>query len=123
MVYYAYFHPIIYYGIIFWGNSSYATNIFCVQKRVLRIMTGNRNSCRQLFKTRRILPLRCQYIYSLLCLWLITWIHINLYQIYITEIQGRVTILIFINPWPIYRYITRGRTIWVSGCLIVFLYT
>jgi hypothetical protein len=28
MVYYAYFHYIIYYGIIFWGNSSYAINVF-----------------------------------------------------------------------------------------------
>jgi hypothetical protein len=25
------------------GNSSYAINIFCVQKRVLRIMTGTGN--------------------------------------------------------------------------------
>jgi hypothetical protein len=69
MVRYTYFHSIMHYGIIFWGNSSYAINIFHVQKRVLRIMTGtrNRNSYRQLFKTLRILPLQSQYIYSLLC--------------------------------------------------------
>jgi hypothetical protein len=30
--------------------------------------TSNRMSCRQLFKTLRILPLQSQYIYSLLCL-------------------------------------------------------
>ena len=29
--------------------------------------TRNRNSCRQLFKTLKILPLLSQYIYSLLC--------------------------------------------------------
>jgi hypothetical protein len=48
MVYYAYFHLIMHFGIIFWGNSSYAMSIFRVQKRVLRIMTGTgyRNSCR-----------------------------------------------------------------------------
>jgi hypothetical protein len=55
--------------VILGGNSSYAINIFFVQKRVLRIMigTGNRNSCRQLFKTLKILPLQSPYIYSLLC--------------------------------------------------------
>jgi hypothetical protein len=69
MVYYAYFHSVMHYGIILGGNSSYAINIFYVQKRVLRIMAGigNRNSCRQLFITLRILPLQSQYIYSLLC--------------------------------------------------------
>jgi hypothetical protein len=60
MVYYAYFHSILNFGIIFWGNSSYTISIFRVQKRVLRILTGigNRNSCRQLFKTLRILHLQ-----------------------------------------------------------------
>jgi hypothetical protein len=60
----------MYFGITFWENPSYATNVFRVQKRVLRIMTGtsNRMSCRQLFKTLRILPLQSQYIYSLSCL-------------------------------------------------------
>jgi hypothetical protein len=69
MVYYAYFQSVLHYGIIFWRNSSYAINIFHVQKRTLRIMAGigNRDSCRQLFKTLRILPLQSQYIYSLLC--------------------------------------------------------
>jgi hypothetical protein len=39
MVYYAYFHSIIHYGAIFWGNSSYAIHIFRLQKRAIRIMT------------------------------------------------------------------------------------
>jgi hypothetical protein len=34
MVYYAYFHSIIRYGVIFWKNSSYAIHIF----RLLRII-------------------------------------------------------------------------------------
>jgi hypothetical protein len=33
MVYYAYFHSIIPYGIIFCGNSSYAINVFFIYKR------------------------------------------------------------------------------------------
>jgi hypothetical protein len=59
MVYYAYFYSIIRYGVIFWGNSSYAINVFHLQKRVVRIITGinNRNSCRQIFITLKILPL------------------------------------------------------------------
>jgi hypothetical protein len=28
MVYYAYFHSVIRYGVIFWGNSSYPNHIF-----------------------------------------------------------------------------------------------
>jgi hypothetical protein len=89
MVYYAYFHSIMHFGIIFWGNSSYAMSIFRVQKRVLRIITGTgyRNSCRQLFKTLKILPLQSQYIYSLLCF---VVNNMDSYQ-FITEIHNRNT--------------------------------
>jgi hypothetical protein len=69
MVYYSYFHSIIYYGVIFWGNSSYAINVFCLKKRLVRVITGigNRNSCKETFITLKILPLSSLYIYSLLC--------------------------------------------------------
>jgi hypothetical protein len=69
MVYYAYFHSIMNYGIIFWGNSSYNINIFRPQKKVIKILTNtiNRNSCRQLFKILKIIPFQSQYICSLLC--------------------------------------------------------
>jgi hypothetical protein len=69
MIYCAYFHSIMIYGIIFWGNSSYGINIFRLQKKVIRIITNSRNrdSCRDLFKTPKILPLQTQYIFSLLC--------------------------------------------------------
>jgi hypothetical protein len=68
MVYYAYFHSVISYGVIFWGNSSYVINIFHLQKRVVRIITGigNRNSYRQIFTALKMLPLSSLYIYSLL---------------------------------------------------------
>jgi hypothetical protein len=69
MVYYAYFHEIMNYGIIFWGNSPHSVNIFCLQKKVIRIITWarNRDSRRDLFKILKILCLQSQYIYSLLC--------------------------------------------------------
>jgi hypothetical protein len=72
---------IIIYGIIWGGNSSYAINIFCVQKKALRIMAGigNRNSCKQLFKTLRIFPLQSQYIYPLLCFVVNNMIYIPIY--------------------------------------------
>jgi hypothetical protein len=48
MVYYSYFHFIMTYGLIFWGNSFYRNTIFRLQKRIIRIMVGirDRDSCR-----------------------------------------------------------------------------
>jgi hypothetical protein len=40
MTYFVYFHSIMSYGIIFWGNSSYAIKIFKLQKRII---TGVKN--------------------------------------------------------------------------------
>jgi hypothetical protein len=67
-VYYSYFHSLITYGIIFWGNSSHSFHVFRLQKRVIRIITRSRprDSCTQLFKKLGILPLTLQYILSLL---------------------------------------------------------
>jgi hypothetical protein len=75
--------------LFFWGNSSYAINIFRLQKRVIRIMTGtrNRSSCRQLFITLRILPLQSIYIYSLLCF---VVSNMDEYQ-FISEVHNRNT--------------------------------
>jgi hypothetical protein len=89
MVYYAYFYSIVRYGVIFWGNSSYAINVFRLQKRVVRIISGisNRNSCRQVFTTLKILPLLSIYIYSLLC-----FVVDNMDQYYfISDIHNRDT--------------------------------
>jgi hypothetical protein len=54
--------------MIFWGNSAYSSNIFKIQKRVITIIINarNRDSCHQLFKNLKILPLKSQYIFSLL---------------------------------------------------------
>jgi hypothetical protein len=66
MIYHSYVHSIITYGIIFWGNLPHNTDIFKIQKRIIRIMTKSRSrdSCRQLFKRLEIMPLRSQYIFS-----------------------------------------------------------
>jgi hypothetical protein len=40
MIYFAYIHFIITYGIIFWGNSSCTIKLFRIQKNVIRIMMG-----------------------------------------------------------------------------------
>ena len=70
MIYFAYVHSLLTYGIIFWGNSTHVIKIFKMQKRIIRTMTksGSRVSCRQLFKKLEILPLQSQYILSLLSL-------------------------------------------------------
>ena len=66
-IYFSYAHSAISYGIIFWGNSHFSTNIFKVQKRIIRIITntGRCNSCHLLFKQLQILSLPSQYIFSL----------------------------------------------------------
>jgi hypothetical protein len=68
MIYYAYFHSLMNYGLIFWGNSPYSIHIFRLQKKIIRIITSTRNreSCRSWFKRLKILSLQSQYIYSIL---------------------------------------------------------
>jgi hypothetical protein len=68
MVYYVYFHSIMSYRLIFWGNSSHSSNTFKIQKTIIRIITGcrRRDSCRNLFKKLKILPLQSQHILSIL---------------------------------------------------------
>ena len=67
MVYYSYFHSVMTYGLIFWGNSHHSNIIFRLQKRIIRIVVGirGRDSCREHFKKVKILPIQSQYILSL----------------------------------------------------------
>jgi hypothetical protein len=64
MVYLSYFHSIIKYGIIFWGNSANVSRVFKLQKKVISGV-GPRDSCRSIFRKLDILPLSCEYILSL----------------------------------------------------------
>jgi len=65
MVYFAYFHSVFQYGIIFWGNSAH---VHQVQKGVVRVMSGvgPRSSRRSLFRKLNILPIACWYMLSLM---------------------------------------------------------
>jgi hypothetical protein len=67
-VYYSLFHSVLTYGIIFWGQATSTRKLFIIQKRAVRLMTGYgyRHSCRNLFRRLGILPLKSQYIYSVL---------------------------------------------------------
>jgi uncharacterized membrane protein len=65
MVYYAFFHSIITYGLIFWGNTTNSVQVFKLQKRVIRIMVGAADSCKKIFRSSQILPLPSLYIYYL----------------------------------------------------------
>jgi len=47
-VYHSFFYSFVTYRIKFWVNSSYSVQIFRLQKRIIRIMSGlsSRDSCR-----------------------------------------------------------------------------
>jgi hypothetical protein len=66
-IYHSYFHSVTTYGLMFWGNLSHAERVK-LQKRVIRLIKGcgYRDSCRENFRDMNILPLRSQYIYSLM---------------------------------------------------------
>jgi hypothetical protein len=48
-VYFAHFHSLVNYGIIFWGNTSSMRTVFLTQKKIWRIMLGisAQSSCRK----------------------------------------------------------------------------
>ena len=64
VIYYALFHLVMSYGIIFWGNSLHSSIIFRIQKKAIRVVEecGNRVLCRNLFKKLQNLPLTSKYV-------------------------------------------------------------
>jgi hypothetical protein len=50
MVYFAYVHSVIAYGLPFWGNAVNSNNVFIIQKRIIRIILNESQkiSCRGL---------------------------------------------------------------------------
>jgi hypothetical protein len=67
-IYYSLLHSVLSYGIVFWGQATNTKELFILQKRVVHLMTGYgyRHSCWNLLKQLGILPLKSQYIYSVL---------------------------------------------------------
>ncbi len=65
-VYFAYFHSLLNYGLIFWGNSSDSSRVFILQKRAVRLISGaqSRDSCKTLFQIQNILPLPSLFIFQ-----------------------------------------------------------
>ena len=68
MIYLSQAQSIIGYGIIFWGQSTEASKIFIMQKRILRIIYNLKptDSCRNTFKQNSIMTFFSYYIYSLI---------------------------------------------------------
>jgi hypothetical protein len=67
MIYFAFFHFIISYCLIFWGNTYHSVSIFRPQKRAIRIIVGAgyKDLCRKIFSLLKILPLPS--FYNILC--------------------------------------------------------
>jgi len=71
IVYYTYFHSIMKYGLIFWGNPSHGTEILKIKKNIIRIITGyrGRDLLSDLFRNLKnlLLPVTMYSIASLIC--------------------------------------------------------
>jgi hypothetical protein len=70
-IFFAYFHSIASYGIIFWGNSSKIKKMFTLRKIIIRIMVGAHptTSCRRLFKKLEILTVPSHILIDELLYW------------------------------------------------------
>ena len=77
MVYFAYIHFKLSYGIILWGHTSFTSKLLTLQKKAVRYLAGvsydpttpgvfYKDSCRPLFKEFSILPLVCIYIHNII---------------------------------------------------------
>jgi hypothetical protein len=66
IVYFAFFHSVMSYGLIFWGNLTSSKCLFKLQKRAIRIIIGTRNndSCRVLWTPKYITLIYPIHIFS-----------------------------------------------------------
>lgn len=65
-VYFAYFHSLMTYGIVFWGTAAGSNRVFILQKRAVRYILGIRQleSCRNRFRELSILTMTGEFIYQ-----------------------------------------------------------
>jgi hypothetical protein len=70
IVYFAYVHSIITYGLPIWGNAVNSKNVFITQKSIIRVImnVNPKISCQGCFRRLNILPFYSQCMYSLLLL-------------------------------------------------------
>jgi len=66
--YFAFFHSVMSYGLLFWGNSSHVQSILLLQKKAVRILANApyREHCRPIFKQLGIMTVVNLYIYTVL---------------------------------------------------------
>lgn len=66
LVYFAYFHSVMSYGVLLWGGAADVERIFILQKRAVRAIYNlkSRTSLRDKFKIINILTLPSHYIYE-----------------------------------------------------------
>lgn len=64
LVYHAYFHNIMSYGLLLWGTAAEANRIFVLQKRAVRHLLGlnTRDSCQNAFNELNIMTLWSTYV-------------------------------------------------------------
>lgn len=62
--YYAYVHAKLKYGVMFWGNATETNQVFIAQKSCVRAVfgLGRRDSCKLIFKSKKILTFPSVYI-------------------------------------------------------------
>lgn len=62
--YFAFFHSILNYGVLLWGNSTGSKQVFILQKKAVRCIMGihKMESCRNHFKNLKIMTLPCLFI-------------------------------------------------------------
>ncbi|CAH2211312.1 jg23354 [Pararge aegeria aegeria] len=89
LVYFAYFHSVMSYGILLWGKAADIETIFILQKRAVRSIykLKSRESLREKFKEIGILTVASQYIYNNI---VFVRQHISLYKQKV-DINSRLT--------------------------------
>jgi len=65
IIYCAYLHSVMTYGLLFWGNSSHSMEVYRSQNKIIRITMAakSRDSCREFFKLLAVLPIMAQYVF------------------------------------------------------------
>jgi hypothetical protein len=68
LVYFAYFHSILCYGLTFWGNLTERREMFTFQQKLIRLLAGikKRVPCRELFTKLNMLPLASVHLFLFL---------------------------------------------------------